>query len=235
MKLLKKFLVGLLILLIVLQSNTVFAKEYDYAWLTELKDAKTNENFYVYSFFEAELRTDIVAHHYTGDYSAQIYYVLEEVSSIYNELDKDLLEAIIWQESNYNPYSKLGTCYGLMQINDCYHRGRASKLLIPIYSTKDWYNINTNIKVGADLFWDILCACDGNETKALMMYNMGNRGATLYDNGVISSYAKSVLQKRDIIKEERLRGEDLWLKRIAQIQQKSLDVQLEQQKQEKLV
>lgn len=222
---------------IVLKSDTAFAKDYDYAWSTKINDPETGQNFYICSFFDKESSVpfeNVVSHHWQGPNSAEIYFSINETLEIYNELDPDLLEAIIWQESNYNPVCKLGSCYGLMQVNDIYHRNRANKFSKSIKSVNDWYDIDTNIKVGADLFWDILCACDGNETKALMMYNMGNRGATLYDSGVVSDYAKSVLNKRDVIKEERLRGENLWLKRLAQIQQKSLDGQLEQQKQEKI-
>ena len=234
MKRLKKLLIVLIFLMTLTQTTTILAKDYEFAWLTKLNDPETERDFYVFSYFREDSPDSIknlVARHYSGDYAADIYYSLDEVAKLYDELDQDLLEAIIWQESTYNPFCKTGTCYGLMQINDKYHRGRASNFSISVNSAQDWYDIDTNIKVGADLFWDILSACDGNETKALMMYNMGNKGATLYDQGVVSSYAKSVLQKRDIIREERLKGESLWQERMEQIRQKALAAQQGPQKQ----
>ena len=78
----------------------------------------------------------------------------------------ELLEAIAWRESRFDPHAKNEGCLGLMQISERWHKDRMKKL-----SVDDIYDAQGNIRVAADYLDDLFEMYDGDLYKVLMTYN----------------------------------------------------------------
>lgn len=113
------------------------------------------------------------------------------------DIDPALIIAMIKQESNYNPncVGDGGDSLGLMQIQAKWHQKRMDRLGCP--NLKDPYQ---NVTVGIDFLVELYGR--GKPTQwVLMAYNGGEAYANRnWNNGVTSSYAKSVLNIRDNLK-----------------------------------
>lgn len=92
-------------------------------------------------------------------------------------LSEELLEAVAFRESTFNPNAINGNCLGLMQINPAWHQERIG--------SRDVMNPEVNIEVGADYLSELLE--DHNLAKALMIYN-GDEGKG------VSGYAQDIIQ-----------------------------------------
>ena len=92
-------------------------------------------------------------------------------------LTEELLEAVAFRESTFNPNAINGSCMGLMQINPAWHQERIGG--------RDVMNPEVNIEVGADYLSELLE--DHNLAKALMIYN-GDEGKG------VSTYAEDIIQ-----------------------------------------
>ena len=109
----------------------------------------------------------------------------------------ELVLAMMWQESNYNPDSVSATDdYGIMQINACNHEWISNLL-----GTTNFLDVYQNIDAGTYIISKMLLKY-GDEHKALMAYNMGENGAALnWDAGIYtSSYSREIIAKREAIK-----------------------------------
>lgn len=109
----------------------------------------------------------------------------------------ELILAMMWQESNYTPDVVSGTNdYGLMQINKVNHDWLSEEL-----GVEDFLDPEQNIHAGVYVMAKLIHKY-GDISKALMAYNMGERGASTYwDSGVYSSnYSNSVIAKHAAIK-----------------------------------
>lgn len=108
----------------------------------------------------------------------------------------ELVLAMMWQESNYTANLISSTDdYGIMQINSCNH-----DWLVNLLGPTDFLDANDNINAGVYVISKMLLKYK-DEHKALMAYNMGERGASLnWDAGNYTSrYSRSVVAKREAI------------------------------------
>lgn len=109
----------------------------------------------------------------------------------------ELILAMMWQESNYTPDIISATDdYGIMQINACNH-----EWLSDLLGTTNFLDVYQNIDAGTYIISKMLLKY-GDEHKALMAYNMGEKGAALnWDAGIYtSSYSRGIIAKREAIK-----------------------------------
>lgn len=108
----------------------------------------------------------------------------------------ELVLAMMWQESNFTPdtISKTND-YGIMQINVCNH-----EWLMDVIGTTNFLDVSQNIDAGTYIISKLLIKYE-DEHKALMSYNMGERGASLnWEAGIYTSnYSRGVVAKREAI------------------------------------
>lgn len=108
----------------------------------------------------------------------------------------ELVLAMMWQESNFTPdtISKTND-YGIMQINACNH-----EWLRDVLGTTNFLDASQNIDAGTYIISRMLLKYE-DEHKALMAYNMGERGASLnWEAGIYTSnYSRGVVAKREAI------------------------------------
>lgn len=108
----------------------------------------------------------------------------------------ELVLAMMWQESNFTPdtISKTND-YGIMQINACNH-----EWLRDVLGTTNFLDTSQNIDAGTYIISKLLIKYE-DEHKALMAYNMGERGASLNWEAEIytSNYSRGVVAKREVI------------------------------------
>ena len=108
----------------------------------------------------------------------------------------ELVLAMMWQESNFTPdtISKTND-YGIMQVNVCNH-----EWLMDVLGTTNLLDVRQNIDAGTYIISKLLIKY-GDEHKALMAYNMGERGASLnWEAGIYTSnYSRGVVAKREAI------------------------------------
>lgn len=108
----------------------------------------------------------------------------------------ELVLAMMWQESNFTPDTISKTDdYGIMQINACNH-----EWLSDLLGTTDFLDACQNIDAGTYIISKMLLKYE-DEHKALMAYNMGERGASLnWEAGIYTSnYSRGVVAKREAI------------------------------------
>lgn len=108
------------------------------------------------------------------------------------QISPELVEAVIEQESGWNPDAQNGECVGLMQVDQVIHWKRAQDM--GVCTLMDPYD---NIRVGISILEDLLKKY-GEPAPALMYYNAGysdKLGITAYNNGVISDYANEILAR----------------------------------------
>lgn len=110
--------------------------------------------------------------------------VAAHLCALYNGLDPELLEAVAWQESTYNPAAKSGSCWGCMQVHTKIHADRIAAFGV---TKEQMLEPFVGMAVGASLLADHI-RTTGDLEKALQRYNGSDRK---------ERYAKSVLKKRD--------------------------------------
>jgi len=121
------------------------------------------------------------------------------IFTICSEYDVDpfLIQSIVWHESNYIPTVANGNCLGLMQVSSYWHADRAERL-----GVTDFYDPYSNILLGVDFIAE-LQSKHKDDKLVLMLYNMKWKTAyNLYNKGIISDYAQSVLAMRNELKLE---------------------------------
>lgn len=121
----------------------------------------------------------------------------EEISSyaeiIGNEFNicPELLEAIAFYESSYNPEVTNGNCKGLMQVNPTAHKLRFEEAG---WSTSDWNNAYVNMYVAADYLAELF---DEYEDVGIVLgiYHGESRAVEKGKSGNLSSYTKKILKR----------------------------------------
>ena len=118
-----------------------------------------------------------------------------------------ILEAIAERESRLETTAQNGSCVGLMQVSTKWHKTRAENLDI-----SDWYDPQSNIRIAADYFSELLELTDNDISWALMRYNMKTSTANaMHDAGKISKYAKGVMDRAHQLELEAIDREQLEL------------------------
>lgn len=117
-------------------------------------------------------------------------YVREICAKYDNRVTPELVMSMIEHESSYNPKAKVGSCLGLMQVSSRWHANRAARL-----GVSDFYDPYSNVLLGVDYLNELLAQYQ-DVRLVLMMYNMNHNDAlSMYRQGKISTYAKSVISK----------------------------------------
>lgn len=117
-----------------------------------------------------------------------------DICEQYN-FDPFIVHSVIWHESRYEPEAKNTTHLGLMQVSTRWHSGRAERL-----GVEDFFDPYGNILLGVDYLSEIANRYEDIRL-VLMTYNMGDKRAKeLFNEGEISWYATSVLERAEELK-----------------------------------
>lgn len=129
--------------------------------------------------------------------SEEVKGYCEEIGEMYG-ICPELLMAIIEAESSGNQYAENGSCKGLMQVSVKWHADRMEKL-----GVVDIYDEYSNILVATDYLAEL--RDDYEEVSYVLdIYNGNSKAYYNYENGILSKYAGSVLERSAEL--ERLRG-----------------------------
>lgn len=101
----------------------------------------------------------------------------------------ELLMAIAEKESGGNPKAENGGCKGLMQVNPTWHRGRMARL-----GVTNIYDERENILVAADYLAELFEDCS-EASYVLDVYNGNSKARYNLENGVLSPFAKWILNR----------------------------------------
>lgn len=120
---------------------------------------------------------------------AQVMELAEDAGKQYN-ICPELLQAIAWRESKYDPRASNGGCEGLMQVSLRWHKGRMERLgVTSLYDPAD------NMLVAADYLAELFAGY--GEADVVLMYYSGNSRADEYSRGTgeMSAYVEEVLEE----------------------------------------
>lgn len=120
-----------------------------------------------------------------------------EIGGQYN-ICPELIEAIIEAESWGVPTAQNGSCKGLMQISEYWHRDRMERL-----GVTDLFDEYGNILVGTDLLHELFQTY-GDVGIVLDIYNGNSQALQNRKNGILSEYAKKILERSAEL--ERIHG-----------------------------
>lgn len=120
---------------------------------------------------------------------SELVQTIYEISSLYENVDPIFVEAIIWAESRgQSDVVSPSGAVGLMQIVPKWHRDRMARLGI-----SDLFDAQSNIYVGVDYISELF-SISNDPYFVAMAYNGGVQyAANNLENGVVTSYARSVL------------------------------------------
>ena len=121
---------------------------------------------------------------------------IRDICTMYDNVEPELVMSIVWHESRYNPnVISAANCVGLMQISPFWHQSRAYEL-----GVENLFDPKGNILVGVDYLSELIKQYEDIKL-VLMLYNMDHDKAfELYNKGEISYYAKSVLERAEMLK-----------------------------------
>lgn len=196
-KLLRTFLILLLtivIALIIVYNSCSIQNEESITTLMPmfveiLEEPIINESVVPISIPELSLSEDLIQKTEPLTQQEEIELHIQNAVSLYSNLSINLVSAIIWRESRYDPNAKNynGTCIGLMQLSTKWHSKRAQKL-----GVDNLYDPYGNILTGCDLLSELLNSY--NLEMALMVYHGGYSYAEKYQvAGAIDQYTKDIL------------------------------------------
>lgn len=110
-----------------------------------------------------------------------------ELGEQYN-ICPELIQAVCFKESRFDPRAENGGCIGIMQVNPAWHKDRMGRL-----GVTDLYDTRQNMMTGVDYLHE-LSEEHEDISIALMRYN-GDSSAEDVENGTgdVSEYADSIL------------------------------------------
>ncbi len=103
----------------------------------------------------------------------------------------ELLEAIAWHESRFQPDAVNGDCTGLMQVSLYWHTDRMDRLGV---TEADMWSAGPNMLVAADFLAELFRIYDGDLGAVLMYYNGDSRLDEYLETGFLSNYALNVME-----------------------------------------
>lgn len=126
---------------------------------------------------------------------------LYEVSREYS-ISPFLILAIIEKESAFQADAENGDCKGLMQVSEKWHTERLQKL-----GGEDFFDPKDNLLCGVDYLAELFEKYE-DPGLVVMLYNMKASSAKkLYKQGVLSPYAKRILERAEELENVYYTGE----------------------------
>lgn len=127
---------------------------------------------------------------------AEMCELTERIGAEYN-ICPELLQAVAWKESRFDPLAANGDCTGLMQVDRRWHRDRMEKL-----GVTDLYDPEGNMLVAADYLAELFS--EYGEVDVVLMFYSGNSRATEYSRGTgeMSDYVWEVLEESMALERE---------------------------------
>lgn len=125
-----------------------------------------------------------------------VHYVC---STYYPDVDEQLVLAICWHESGFQPgaANPNSDCVGLMQVSTYWNAERADRL-----GVIDFFDPVSNIMIGVDVL-NFFLEKHEDVVLAIMLYGMNhNEAYELYDKGVLPEFAQEILELYDEFKKE---------------------------------
>ncbi len=120
------------------------------------------------------------------DVPAEVIEISEELGEYYC-ICPELIQAICYVESRFQPDAKNGGCLGIMQVSEKWHKDRMERL-----SVTDLYDLRGNMTVAVDYLSEL--ASDGEDLEeALMRYHGETSIKDRLEAGETSWYVEKVL------------------------------------------
>lgn len=127
--------------------------------------------------------------------SDEIIGYCDEIGEEYG-VCSELLQSMIITESTGKSDAKNGGCIGLLQIDEKWHKERMERL-----GVDDLYDPYSNILVGADYLME-LAEKHGDVALTLDVYHGDSKAFENNKNGIISNYAKKILERSEFLERE---------------------------------
>lgn len=126
----------------------------------------------------------------------EICRLAERIGAEYN-ICPELLQAIAWKESRYDPLAVNGRCTGLMQVDSRWHRDRMERL-----GVSSLYDPEGNMLVATDYLAELFAEYE--EAAAVLMFYSGDSRAAAYSQGAgeMSDYVREVLEESMALERE---------------------------------
>ena len=159
----------------------------------QLKDNNTKWEKILEEYKERDIPTDILILYLQPKVDPELAMIIGKYVDMYSEkyrLPKNLVLAIIFAESSFNPFatSKVGAI-GLTQVFPKAHPDKIEEL----EDTKELYHISTNIDIGCKIFRGYFDAKEGNLTNTFNAYlsmNATKEELWKYKNNILDAWAK---------------------------------------------
>ena len=141
---------------------------------------------------------------FTVNAKPQDTYLSEEIQGYCEEIGHEycvapeILLAMIETESAGVSDAENNGCKGLMQVCERYHKDRMDDLMVT-----DIYDEYSNILVATDYLME-LASEYGDIGYVLDIYNGNSKAEYNYENGILSNYAKKILERSEEL--ERVHG-----------------------------
>lgn len=124
----------------------------------------------------------------TVEVPTQVIELSEQIGQEYG-ICPELLQAIGWRESRFQAEARNGSCVGMMQVSEYWHRDRMDKL-----GVTDLTNPAQNMEVAADYLLELFQSYQ-DAGIVLMIYHGDSRvWDVLEGTGELSSYAREILE-----------------------------------------
>ncbi len=124
----------------------------------------------------------------TVEVPEDVQEISEELGARYN-ICPELIQAVCFKESGFQPNAVNGGCIGIMQVSEKWHKDRMEKL-----GVNSLADMKGNMAVGVDYLSELLKQYDDDPGAALMKYNGDSRLEKLITGtGDLSEYADEVL------------------------------------------
>ena len=121
------------------------------------------------------------------DVPAEIYEYCYDAGQQFS-ISPELLVAICYVESEFNPKAKNGSCLGLMQVSEKWHRNRMKK-----YGVESLYEERGNVIIATDYLRELFDTYgEDNLNYILDTYNGNSHAEEYRQNGTVSAYAGKV-------------------------------------------
>lgn len=128
--------------------------------------------------------------------ASEVQALSEEAGQVYG-ICPELLQAIAWQESSWQPDASAGGCEGLMQVAACWHSDRMARL-----GVTDLYEPEGNMLVAADYLAELFERWE-DPAMVLMVYNGDSNAQHYWETGEgISVYALQILELSEQLERE---------------------------------